>query len=48
MATDTLEAARNRLILAPLPEKDEAWADLYVLVVGPPPPGSKPPKDCVA
>ena len=37
MATDTLEAARNRLILAPLPEKDDAWADLYLAVVGPPP-----------
>ena len=42
-----IEAARNRLILAPAQEKDEAWADLYVLVVGPPPPGSKPLKEVI-
>jgi len=45
-----VEAVRNRLILAPANslEKDDAWADLYLAVVGPPPPGSKPPPERVA
>ena len=44
MDVQTLEAVRRRVILAPgnSLEKDAALDDLYVLVVGPPPPGSKP------
>jgi hypothetical protein len=42
--TATLDAVRRRVILTPAnsPDLDAALDDLYVLVLGPPPPNSKP------
>ena len=50
MSVDELEAVRRRVILTPAnsPEKAAALDDLYVLVVGPPPPGSVPLKEVAA
>ena len=50
MTATEVEAVRNRLILAPAnsPDLNAALDDLYVLVVGPPPPGSKPLKKVTA
>jgi len=50
MSVDELEAVRRRVILTPAiaPDLDDALDDLYVLVVGPPPPGSKPLKKVTA
>ena len=46
----TVEAARRDLILIPAntPEKDAAWADLYLAVVGPPPANSVPLRKVIA
>ena len=45
-----VDAARRRLILTPAnsPDLDAALDDLYVLVVGPPPPNSVPLKKVAA
>jgi hypothetical protein len=45
-----VEAARQRVVLTPAnsPDLNAALDDLYVLVVGPPPPGSKPLKKVTA
>ena len=50
MDVQTLEAVRRKVILTPAnsPEKDAALDDLYVLVVGPPPPGSVPLPEVIA
>ena len=50
MDVAVLEAVRRRVVLTPAnsPEKDAALDDLYVLVVGPPPPDSKPLKVVIA
>ena len=50
MSVDELEAVRRRVVLTPAnsPDLNAALDDLYVLVVGPPPPGSKPLKKVTA
>jgi len=43
MSVDEFDAVRRRVILTPAnsPDLDDAMDDLYVAVVGPPPPNSK-------
>ena len=50
MSVDELEAVRRRVILTPAiaPDLDDARDDLYLAIVGPPPPGSVPLKRVTA
>ena len=50
MSAVEVEAARNRWVLTPAnsPDLDDARDDLYLAVVGPPPPGSVPLKRVTA
>ena len=48
--TATVEAARTALVLTPAnsPEWDARWDDLYLAVLGPPPPDSVPLPEVIA